>query len=173
MRPTILSGILALSLGLPALAESKPQQDCLPCAPQPAVSTVNDTKPWEGALAFSQTLSQWALLIVAGSIVVLVGSSYRRPRILTYRLIYMCFLPGWLFLGYSLYYGMQVQQKYVAFILKTSRDATDTSRMAEAIRSFLGCQRWSLEWALVSFGLWLVLYLLWWLFNQEPEKEGN
>jgi len=88
---------------------------------------VTDTKPWESALAFSQSLSQWALLVTAGSIVILVGASYRRPQSLRFRLIYLLFVPGWIFLATSLFHGMQVQSAYVAYLL--GRGITQADQM--------------------------------------------
>jgi hypothetical protein len=107
-------------------------------------------------------------------LLVLVGRSYRRPLVLWYRLAYLpCFLLGWCLLGYCLYYGMLVQQAYAGYVLKSPKEPTDMPDTAVAIRGFLGSQRRDLEWALVSFGAWLALYLLWWVFNQEPEQEGG
>jgi hypothetical protein len=43
---------------------------------QPDQPQITDVKAFEGIVAFSQSLSGWALLIAGGSIVILVGTSY-------------------------------------------------------------------------------------------------
>lgn len=128
-----------------------------------------DSKAFEGAVAFSQSLSGWALLIAGGSIVTLVGTSYHRPQKWWARLMYLAFLPGWYFLGRCMYFGVNVQRAYLGYLFSNPvGDRLIQFKGAvndDALRQILGIQH-----AVYCFGFWLLLYLVWWLFNREPHK---
>src|SRR5215469_8281282 len=85
----------------------------------PTATPVDDSKFFEGALALAQSLSQWALLILGGSLVVIVSTSYYRPKDLKVRAAYFLFIPTWIFLASSIYQGAAVQQSYVAYLVAT------------------------------------------------------
>src|SRR5262249_33945869 len=123
-------------------------------APQEKTSSSDfdraEDKVKEAVRAFSETLSQWALLIATRSILILVGKDYHGPQETPWRYIYVLLLPGWIFLGFSLYYGMTIQQEYVGYSLEMSAQnaAVELSKLAEQIRDNLICQRTTLQWAL-------------------------
>jgi hypothetical protein len=124
-----------------------------------------DPKIFEVAVAFSQSLSSWALLIAGGSIVVLVGTSYYRPEHFWVRSMYLAFLPGWFFLAACMYSGTKVQSAYIGFLNSRPEGAE--------LRTFLGAvnddafrQVDALRHAMYCFGVWLVFYLIWWLFSK-------
>jgi hypothetical protein len=52
------------------------------------------SKFFEAAQALAQSLSQWDLLIIAGSMVVIVSTSYYRPARRKIRAAYLLFLPA-------------------------------------------------------------------------------
>jgi hypothetical protein len=150
---TILSGMVAL-----AAAEGEPAS--------------HDSKAFEGAVAFAQSLSGWALLIAGGSIVTLVGTSYYRPQKWWARLMYLAFLPGWYFLGRCMFFGVNVQRAYLGYLfLNPVGDKIIAFKGAvndDALRQVLGFQH-----AVYCFGAWLLLYLIWWLCNHDPQKTGG
>jgi len=158
IRGAVLAAILACVAVL-AAAESQP-------------AAYQESKAFEGVVAFSQSLSGWALLIAGGSIVTLVGTSYHRPQQLRARLIYLAFLPGWFFLGRCMYFGVTVQRAYLGYLfsnplgdrLKEFKGAVND----DALRQILGIQ-----YAAYCFGVWLFLYFLWWLCNRDPQKAGG
>ena len=127
-----------------------------------------EVKAFEGALSFAQSLTGWSLLIIAGSIVVIVGTSYHRPQTLRARLIYLLFLPGWIFLVCSMKYGVSVQRVYLAYLF-----ANPTEEKIKRFKDTIGedslNQIRSIEIALIFFVVWLILYLIWWLFNRDPQ----
>jgi hypothetical protein len=46
----------------------------------PSQTPVDDSKFFEAAQSLAQSLSQWDLLILGGSLVVIVSTSYYRPQ---------------------------------------------------------------------------------------------
>ncbi len=136
--------------------------------PEPAAKI--ELKAFEAGLSFAQNLAQWALLIVAGSIVILTSTSYYRPRNPRARLMYLVFLPGWVFLAKCLYYGVSVQRVYLAYLF-TNATEERVKLLKDAMREDSLNQIWNMEIALVVFGIWLVCFLLWWLFNKDPRPE--
>ena len=78
---------------------------------------IDDSKFFEAALSLAQSLSQWDLLILGGSLVVIVSTSYYRPKTLKVRAAYFLFIPTWLCLAISVYQGIAVQRSYVAYLV--------------------------------------------------------
>ena len=68
----------------------------------------------QAVAARSDAMVEWALLVVAGSIAAIVSTSYIRPQVLRPRLIYLLFIPAWLALAVSLYFGDQVARRHLA-----------------------------------------------------------
>lgn len=155
------SGLLAQTTGTPPSTENTNSQTN-PGASGAKPATVDATKKFEAVVSMAQGLSQWALLIFAGSLVTLVGTSYYRPQKLVWRLVYLLFVPGWFWLGYSLLKGSQVQQDYLAFLVR----GASTTLGDDAYHQIFG-----LKWAVGFFALWLFLYLIWWVFTKEIEHK--
>ena len=137
---------------------------------EPTVS--HGTKAFEAAVSLSQTLSGWALLIAGGSIVTLVGTSYHRPQFWWARLMYLAFIPGWIFLGRCMYFGVLVQRTYLGYL--------SSNPVGEKLMEFKGAlnddafsQILSFQHAVYCFGVWLLLYLVWWLFNCDTQQTSG
>lgn len=108
----------------------------------------------------SGQLTAWALGIGGASIVALASGSYRRPVRLRWRLAYWLFLPGWAFVGLSVYFGNRIQRSFLAAQLGKAERVRE---IAENINSFYSWQHWWFIAALVCFGVWLLIYLLYWI----------
>ena len=128
-------------------------------------------KAFEGIVAFSQNLSGWALLIAGGSIVTIVGTSYYRPRKAWARLIYLIFAPGWGLLGRSMYFGVQVQRSNLGYLF--SKPGIDLAKYKSAINDDALNQIVAFQHAMYCFGAWLILYLVWWLFDDISAEHGG
>lgn len=109
----------------------------------------------------SSQLSTWALAIFAGSVAVVVSTSYRRPESLRWRLLYLLFIPGWASIGYSLHLANTLVGKYLASIMG-SPDRIDL--IAYRVNEIYADQLDYLLFSLAFFGLWLLTYLLSWIF---------
>ena len=110
----------------------------------------------------SAVLVTWALAVVAGSVATIVSTSYLRPMNRAMRSIYLLFIPGWLFLGLSIYYGEKISRRYMAAKLVPEENL---SKIAKLVNQDFGNQRLMLEIGLLIFALWLVVFLIWWVFG--------
>jgi uncharacterized SAM-binding protein YcdF (DUF218 family) len=153
-RVLFTSAICAL-LALPALAQ---------------VAEKLDPKSLEAAVALSQTLTQWAFLIMGGSVVILVGTSYYRPPDRFTRGSYFLFVPGWTLLASSIYHGIMVQRANLGFLFFPNLDVAGFRRTIN--RDAYG-QIESMEWGLAIFGLWLLIYLCWWIFRAGAQTSAT
>jgi hypothetical protein len=126
-------------------------------------------KLFSGAVSLAQTLNQWALLVIGGSLVVIVSTSYYRPPALKQRLIYLLFVPAWIMLAISIMQGNIVQRSYLAYLFANPASELypqRTQEILERINRAAGRQIVTLEWALVVLGLWLLFYLSWWILHE-------
>lgn len=119
----------------------------------------------------SATLITWALSVVGGSVAAIVSTSYLRPKNPKVRLIYLLYLPGWLFLGLSVYFGDRVSRHYVAsrFVAAHGSDASAYDKVlaiGQKMNADYISQQNMLMLGLLMFGAWLSLFLLWWVFGE-------
>ena len=110
----------------------------------------------------SAQLVTWALAVLAGSVATIVSTSYLRPMIRSVRCIYLLFLPGWFFLGLSIYYGEKISRRYIAAKLVSDENL---AKIAKIVNQEFGNQRLMLEIGLLIFALWLIAFLIWWVFG--------
>jgi len=135
---------------------------------------IEDSKFFEAAQGLAQSLSQWDLLIVGGSLVIIVSTSYYRPASLRMRAAYLLFLPAWCCLAYSIYQGIVVQRSYVAYLVAARGKANtqDTiMAIAKRMETATAGQIDGLQYALVCLGAWLLAYMAWWVLTDKIEKE--
>jgi hypothetical protein len=111
----------------------------------------------------SNQFSTWSLSILAGSILTLISSSYIRPVNKKIRLIYLLFLPGWACLAVSILNNDFINRRVVAAYL--TKSDTILVQIASLINYEFDTQLTFLNLSLCCFGLWLVLFLVWWIFG--------
>lgn len=135
-----------------------------------------DSKFFEAAQALAQSLSQWDLLIIAGSLVIIVSTSYYRPDSRKMRAAYLLFLPAWSLLAYSIYQGIKVQGSYVAYLValrKTPINHATLDKIAANMEDATRNQITGLEYALICLAAWLLVYIGWWVFSEKAAKGGS
>jgi len=147
---------ILLFAGASSLADSQSPEDL-------------NSKAFEGAVSLAQNLTQWAFLIFGGSVALLIGSSHRRPHG-RLKYFYFLFLPGWIFLAISLYWGRSVQGVYLAFLFQMNRN---TSELRQAANHDAYWQTLTLEIGLGFFALWLLFYIFWWVLTELRENEDR
>jgi hypothetical protein len=118
----------------------------------------------------STQLSGWALLIGGGTMAIIVSTSYRRPTLLSWRLWYLLFIPGWVYIGYSLHYGNILVGKYLASIMVRE---DQVAAIASQINDNFADQHACLLKSLIFFGLWLLIYTLHWIFYDNCQTGGT
>ena len=135
---------------------------------------MDDAKFFEAAQSLAQGLSQWDLLIVAGSMVVIVSTTYYRPATRKMRLAYLVFLPAWAGLALSIYQGIRIQGSYVAYLVAARyKNQKLIEAIAGKINDYTQLQIRYLEFALLCLALWLVAYILWWIFTEQAQTSGG
>jgi hypothetical protein len=130
----------------------------------------DESKFFEAAQSLAQGLSQWSLLTIGGSLVIIVSTSYYRPANARVRAAYFLFVPSWLCLAISIYQGIRVQRAYVAYLVG-SRQGPNTqlsNQIAETMADATRKQILSLEVALAFVGIWLLIYIFWWIMSAQP-----
>lgn len=123
----------------------------------------------------SQTLTGWSLMIIAGSIAVIVGTSYLRPNKGVWRLPYLLFIPSWFFISLSIYNGDKISRSYMAAVLINNE--AKLMEIGQAINAYYIAQLSNFRIGLIGFAIWLFIFLLWWIFvfdkaPQYPKKHN-
>jgi hypothetical protein len=113
------------------------------------------------------TLSGWSLTILGATVAGVVAGHFLRPSP-TVRRIYLLFIPGWVFLGISIWYGDSVMRRLAAAAF--TEDHKMLSEIAQSINSDYAAQRSWFSLALLIFGFWLAIFLLWWVFTKAEPK---
>jgi hypothetical protein len=111
----------------------------------------------------SNTLIAWCLFIIGGSIAAILSTSYLRPPKLWMRLCYLLFIPGWVLISVSIYYGNVISGNYMAAGQIINVDILRD--IGKELNVNFIWQLFYLEVGLMFFGLWLFLFLLWWIFG--------
>src|ERR1700743_3805362 len=122
-----------------------------------------DAHFFDAAQAMAQGLSQWAMIIIGGSLVVIVGDKYVRPKSRRMRATYLLFAPAWILLALSVYEGTFIQRSYVAYMVATRGTPQQAliDQIASNITNATRLQINFLEIALFFLALWLLFYLIW------------
>ena len=134
---------------------------------QDSLQQLQTEKALEAAVLFSQSLSQWAYIVLAGSVALLYKDLKSKSRLVRHS--FWAFIPGWALLGFSIYEGMKVQSARVAYLMNPNprRDLTILSFNRHATGQF-----WSMNWGLAVFALWLVFFLICWI-TQHGSSTGS
>jgi len=113
----------------------------------------------------SQGLNNWCLLIITASIAAIVSTSYLRPTNKIFRALYLLFIPGWILISLSIFYGVGISRRYMAAMLTPKLDV---------IREIIGkvslefdWQLSFLQWGLAIFAIWVLAFLLFWVFDEK------
>lgn len=114
----------------------------------------------------SQTLTGWGLAIIGASIIAIASTSYLRPPSRRVRLIYLLFIPGWLFIALSVRNGDAVSNHYSAAVFAKNRELL--RQIGSLMNTAFDHQRTHLQWGLAFFGVWLLVFALWWIFAETP-----
>jgi hypothetical protein len=126
----------------------------------------------EAGSSYAQSLAQWEFIIIGGSLLLVVGTSHRRPGSRKIRAVYLVFLPpAWASLASSIYYGTRAQQVYLAYLLYP---VTTLEGATTQLNRDIGSQ---LSWMFVGMTFlvgWVVIYLFWWTFSADgPKGSGD
>ncbi len=114
------------------------------------------------------TLTGWSLAILGATVAGIVAGQFLRPAA-KIRLVYLLFIPGWVLLGISIWYGDKVTRRVTAAGFTDNHDRL--REIAASMNSEYAAQRDFFQFALLAFGCWLGCVLLWWVFAKERSKQ--
>jgi len=134
-----------------------------PCKTQTLNSDKLSEKSLDAAASFAQSLAQWEFIMIGGSLLLLVGTSYHRPPGLGIRFSYLLFIPAWACLGSSIYFGTRAQEVHLAYLLLPT---TTVEGARTALNKDIGSEIYWMWWGLICFSIWLLVYLSWWVFTK-------
>ena len=160
--------LLAVLFLFVAVGQAAAQIPVSPPLGSAASAAVPELRFLEAATAMANTLISWAYAMIAGSIIALLGTGYYRPAGRRTRLAYLAFLPAWLFLFRSIQSGTKIQGYYLGALLSKK---PNFERLLVQVNDQALAQSDLMRYGLICFGLWLIVYLFWWIFNNEPTKE--
>lgn len=126
---------------------------------------MDDSKFFEAAQALAQGLSQWDLLIIGASMIIIVSTGYYRPKTRQMRFVYLWFVPAWGLLATSIYKGIQVQGAYVAYLVAARKNNSQLiENIALKMNENTSSQISFLKAGLVCLAIWLVTYFWLWIW---------
>ena len=131
----------------------------------PADPASNQNSLREGLSAMSggaSLIMGWALAIFGATAVGLIGGKYLHPTG-AFRFIYLLFLPGWLFLAISIFYGEKVTRRLTAGVFAKNNELLVD--IGEAMNAEYDKQRWYFQLSLLTLGAWLVCLLILWVIT--------
>jgi hypothetical protein len=114
----------------------------------------------------ASTLTGWSLTIMGATVAGIVAGDFLRPTA-KLRYIYLLFLPGWAFLGISIWYGDKVARRLAAAAFTKKPEVLE--KIGDAMNSDYVQQRLFFQLALAIFGLWLFCLLIWWVFAKKTK----
>ncbi len=118
----------------------------------------------------SNKLVDWCLCLTGGSVATLLASIYVRPVGKKMKLSYFLFLLGWIFLGVAFKYGSDLSSESLSATVELHGESKYIDIFSE-IRNDYSSRLSYFYLALYTFGAWLFIYLLWWIFGNSYSKK--
>jgi hypothetical protein len=114
----------------------------------------------------SNSMYSLGLTVIGATIAAIISTSYLRPAPKRIRLIYLLFLPGWVLIGASIFFGDKIARRNIA--AHFARSTQQLVPITEGMNADYLWQRDLMAAGLGALGIWLALYLLWWIFGRSP-----
>ena len=112
----------------------------------------------------SNKVISWSLSVVGGSLVVILSNNYIKPDCQLFKMAYILFGVGWFFIGFSIYNGRNITNSKIAAVLYDQNEE-NLKEILKNVNKYYKRQLTNFNLSLFAFGLWLILYLLWWIFG--------
>ena len=116
----------------------------------------------------SDRITTWCLSIAGGTLLTILSNEFLQMDSQKFKYIYLLFIPGWLFMAFSLYNGRMIVGRSIASDLHREDRQTLRLIFEQCNRNYSG-QLLHFNISLVIFGIWLVLYLVWWILGEKIE----
>ena len=112
----------------------------------------------------------WSLTLIGGTFLAILSDEYIHPDDKRFKLVYLLFLVGWGCIAKSIYHGMNISGRAAAADLHVDDRKLLATVFTDCNSDFDRQLKW-FRYGLVVFGVWLVLYLCWWIFGVMPVKK--
>jgi hypothetical protein len=109
----------------------------------------------------SSNIVSWSMSLFGASLLAILSTSYVKPIGKWSKLIYLCYIPAWIYLAYSMKGGDTIARRGIMASINPNRIPEILEKMNDEYAQQLS----DFNSALIFFGLWLVLYLFWWLLQ--------
>ncbi|MFC6102754.1 hypothetical protein [Olivibacter domesticus] len=112
----------------------------------------------------SNKITTWALSVVGGTFIIILTSDYLKPEKFEFKLVYLLFIVGWILMGVSIYCAKEITGSTIASELY-SDNLESLKEIFKRCNNLYSKQIRYFNLGLLMFGIWLVLFLIWWIFN--------
>jgi hypothetical protein len=113
----------------------------------------------------SNRIITWSLTVIGGSILTIISSGYVNPTgPILYA--YAIFAVGWVYLGFSIYYGEKVTRNYIAGITADDENTDFINSIGKEVDNNFGRQLSYFKYGIFTFSAWLILFLVWFIVNK-------
>lgn len=121
----------------------------------------------------SEVLLTWAISLLGGSIYLIVKPNVKHIS-KRFKLVYLFFIPAWIFAVFSVYYANIISRRIPA----AERQRVNTDQALKIVEYIAGeankeygLQLLYFQIALGFFSIWLLFYLLHWIFSKEESQK--
>ena len=123
----------------------------------------------------SSTIVGWCVMALGGTFLVILSSSFVRPKESYWRLSYLLFLPAWVCLIWSTIKGDEIAGRIVAATVAKGKSLDIYNKTMSAINQDFVTQRelFILSLLLLFLFLWLCIYLVWFVFYLDKESSED
>ncbi len=112
----------------------------------------------------SNKISTWSLSTLGGSLLAIMNKDFSHPETTKLKMIYLFFILGWVFIGLSFYNGKNIISRTIASELHKN-DLKLLTIIFEKCNLYYSKQLRFFNLGLLTFGFWLLLYIIWWIFG--------
>ncbi len=114
----------------------------------------------------SSRITTWSLSVIGGSMIVFMNGEYVQPKEEYFKYSYLLFVIGWTLLAISISYSKLITGRKMAAIINVD-NTKDLKKSLLKVNRHYTSQLRCFNWALVIFGLWLILYFIWRVFGEQ------
>lgn len=115
----------------------------------------------------ANTFVTWSMSIIGASLLAILSTSYVKFDGKYLKLIYLLFIPGWIWLGLAIESGESIARRAIMATVSPGQINSIADKMNDEFISLLHY----FNLGLISFGSWLLIFLLWWVFFSNNLKQ--
>ena len=156
-----------------------------------------DLEALKSITEYSNYINDLAFKLVVATLAIILTTSYVKPVAKKWKIIYLVFIPGWLFLYFSIsnnvklnrsalmaqviYNDIDSFKKYnkidsVAIsdtVSVINKKVTNLNQTFVEVNSSFSRQLNFFKCSLIAFAIWLLAYLFWWIFFDKLIQNEN